>query len=261
MMNKQNLWDGQYYKTHSSPYERSSRVLIEGMTLQGNESILDVGCGDGKVTAFIASRVPQGHVIGVDSSPSMIEVARRDHTQVKNLSFEVVDAIDIDFDQQCDCVVSFSALHWVQDQLRALKHIHRALKSGGFAMLKVGCCEDSAQSRAMQEVRSRPTWKNYFEQQPERYFGKTKIEYESMLKQAGFKNAQVTMCYPTRTIESVESLQDWLMGWMPADTGLPHDRCLLFAREVAENIYQQCGVPLDGPVSYPNPFLYVEARK
>lgn len=237
MIKKSNLWDGQYYKAHSSSQERSSRALIENMVLHGSESILDVGCGDGKITAFLAARVPRGYVVGIDSSPSMIEVARRDHEQVGNLSFEVIDAIDLSFDQQFDCVVSFSALHWVEDQLRALKNIYHALKPRGCAMLKVGCCEDSVQRRAMLEIFSRPAWKDYFEKQPDRYFGKTKSDYELMLKEAGFGEAQVTVFRPTRTIESVIALQDWLMGWMPASTGLPHDRCLLFVRDVCGRKY------------------------
>ncbi len=87
------------------------------MDLTGVTSLLDVGCGDGRVTQSLAERVPGGPCVGIDPSPGMIAVAPASG----NLTFEV-DAVEtMRFDDEFDLVVSFNALHWVTDQRRALR--------------------------------------------------------------------------------------------------------------------------------------------
>ena len=62
-----------------------ARELIARLNLRGDEHILDVGCGDGKVTAEIARAVPRGSVTGVDASPEMIEFAQKDFSGRRNI--------------------------------------------------------------------------------------------------------------------------------------------------------------------------------
>ena len=61
-------WDPEDYERHSAQQERWARELVAKLQLAGDETVLDIGCGDGKVTAEIASRVPEGRVLGIDSS-------------------------------------------------------------------------------------------------------------------------------------------------------------------------------------------------
>lgn len=70
-------WDPSDYEKNSSAQERAAESVLSGLKLRGDESILDIGCGDGKVTAKIAALVPQGKVTGIDSSPEMIDFARK----------------------------------------------------------------------------------------------------------------------------------------------------------------------------------------
>ena len=61
-------WDPNEYSRHSAEQAVWGRELIAKLNLLGNERVLDIGCGDGKLTAAIASRLPQGSVLGIDSS-------------------------------------------------------------------------------------------------------------------------------------------------------------------------------------------------
>ena len=70
-------WDASGYATISGLQQAMAREVLALLKLQGSERVLDVGCGNGKVTAEIASRVPAGTVLGVDSSAEMIASARR----------------------------------------------------------------------------------------------------------------------------------------------------------------------------------------
>ncbi len=65
-------WNGADYAQHSSVQQSHAERLLQGLKLQPNDQILDLGCGDGRVTALLADRLPEGQVIGIDPSDSML---------------------------------------------------------------------------------------------------------------------------------------------------------------------------------------------
>jgi len=87
-------WNAADYAANSAVQHAWARELIAQLKLRGDEHILDVGCGDGKITAEIAQAVPRGSATGVDASPHMIEFAQKTFPAKKfpNLNFQVVDA-------------------------------------------------------------------------------------------------------------------------------------------------------------------------
>ena len=104
----------------------------------GDELILDVGCGDGKVTAEIARTVPRGFVTGTDVSAEMIAFARRifPPTIHPNLRFEVCDAHHLSRKlfsppETVDLVFSNAVLHWVDDHEQFLRAAATVLHPGG----------------------------------------------------------------------------------------------------------------------------------
>ncbi len=100
--------------------------------------MLDVGCGDGKITAEIARRLNSGSVLGVDPSTRMIAFAQAHFARLEypNLVFAVADATSLPYRREFDLVVSFNALHWVRDQGAALRGIRAALRPAGRAFLE-----------------------------------------------------------------------------------------------------------------------------
>ncbi len=116
----------------SSNHQRDWGIqLIEELGLRGDEKILDLGCGEGTLSARLAALVPNGGVVGMDSSVPMIEAARA--LEGPNLKFLYRDIDDLDFNQGFDLVFSNAALHWVKDHDSLLRNVHRALKPGGAA--------------------------------------------------------------------------------------------------------------------------------
>ena len=69
-------WDAKTYDRLAAPQEEWARDVLGRLHLDGNETVLDAGCGSGRVTRLLAERLPQGRVIAVDGSESMIEQAR-----------------------------------------------------------------------------------------------------------------------------------------------------------------------------------------
>jgi trans-aconitate 2-methyltransferase len=123
--------------------------------MHGVSSLLDVGCGDGRVTQSLAEQIPGARCVGIDPSPRMIAVAPLS----PGLTFEVGSAESMMFRDEFDLVVSFNALHWVRAQREALSRISSALHSGGRAVLVFVCDgkRPSIEDVAM-TVASSPQW-------------------------------------------------------------------------------------------------------
>jgi trans-aconitate 2-methyltransferase len=106
-------WDPSDYEKSSSAQYRWAMDLVSQLDLNGDERVLDMGCGDGKITARLASRVPKGKVLGIDLSRDMVDFAggRYPRKTYSNLAFQWGDANKLDFNEEFDLVVSFACLH------------------------------------------------------------------------------------------------------------------------------------------------------
>lgn len=189
-------WDGTDYYRQSALQQAMAAEQLGRLTLAGSERILDVGCGDGKITAQIAARVPRGSVLGVDPSPSMIEFASAHFGAPArvNLRFEVADARHLAYRQEFDLVVSFNALHWVAEQAAALQSIHAALKPGGRAILRMVCSgpRESLED-VIEEIRAKARWAEHFRGFERPYVHFTLDEYRHLAVREGLRVMQIGM--------------------------------------------------------------------
>src|SRR6185437_10024776 len=110
-----NAWNAKDYHQHSSVQYDAAMQLLKQIPLKGCETVLDVGCGDGKITAKIAESVPQGAVIGIDTSSDMVNFACQTCPKSKypNLNFLVQDAQSFDYSHELDIVFTSFALQWL----------------------------------------------------------------------------------------------------------------------------------------------------
>jgi len=124
------------YDQSSQPQQAwASDVLARLDGIAGDDTILDVGCGTGRVTELLLALVPRGRVFAVDASEDMVALARErlgDRAKVW-----CQDALDIELDERVDVVVSTAALHWVPDHDRLWNRLARSLRPGG--VLEVQC--------------------------------------------------------------------------------------------------------------------------
>ena len=107
---------------------RQALEAIAHLKLKGNESIPDVGCGDGKITAYLAQKVPNGQVVGVDLTQNMVGFASNTFQDVPNLTFQKTSGDQLNFKNSFDCVTSFSCLHWIENQKDVWQGFYQALK-------------------------------------------------------------------------------------------------------------------------------------
>ncbi len=155
-------WDAPGYARIAALQEAMAAEVLALLELKGDERVLDLGCGNGKVTAQIAARVPDGSVIGVDASAEMIAFAA-EHFVQRNLRFETCDIRELKYREEFDLVVSFNALHWIPDQDSAVRAIRAAMKLGAMAQLRlVPDGERKSLEMVLEETRKSPRWAAYF---------------------------------------------------------------------------------------------------
>jgi trans-aconitate 2-methyltransferase len=180
-------WHASDYHRESGLQQAMAQEQLGRLVLEGSERILDVGCGDGRITAEIAARVPRGSVLGVDPSRDMIAFASSQFGPPAhvNLRFEVADASRLPYRDEFDLVVSFNALHWVLDQEGALASIRAALKSGGRALLRfVPNGSRKSLEDVIEEVRVRERWAEHFAGFRKPYVHFSPEEYRGLAEQA-----------------------------------------------------------------------------
>jgi trans-aconitate 2-methyltransferase len=131
-------WDAKGYDHVDALQKWVADKHLARLELEGAERVLDIGCGEGKISAEVAQRLPRGSVLGIDRSTRMISFARSHfpRTACPNLAFEIADASALPYRDAFDLVVSFNALHWVYDQDAALRGIRTALKRSGRTFLQ-----------------------------------------------------------------------------------------------------------------------------
>lgn len=181
-------WDASDYARISGLQQAMAAEVLSLLSLQGTEHVLDVGCGNGKITAEIAGRVPQGTVVGVDPSSEMIDFAASHFGSAANLRFAVADARSLPFENEFDVVVSFNALHWIPAQDEALCSLRGTMKPAALAQLRlVPAGERKSLENVIEETRLSSRWSRYFQGFHDPYLHLTAEQYAAAAEGNGLR--------------------------------------------------------------------------
>ena len=218
-INLEVAWNAAEYAAHSTVQQAWAREIINRLGLRGGEQILDVGCGDGKVTAEMAQAVPCGSVTGMDASPDMIAFARKTFPPAKNpnLRFQVGDARQIDFSARFDLVFSNAALHWVDDHEQFLRGAAAVLQPGGRLVVSAGGKGNAHDVfLALRPEMRRQRWRNFFRGMPLPYFFYSPADYKKWLSFFGFRIHHLELVPKDATYPGAEGFSTWLRTtWLP----------------------------------------------
>ncbi len=180
-------WDAPGYEKIAELQAAMAAEALSLLDLGGSERVLDLGCGSGKITAAIAGRVPEGTVVGVDSSADMIAFAS-EHFGRPNLHFETADIRRLRFREEFDLVVSFNAVHWIPEQEQALRSIGAAMKPSGSARLRlVPKGARKSLEDVIEETRLSSSWSSYFQGFHDPYLHLTPAQYAALAEQNGLQ--------------------------------------------------------------------------
>jgi trans-aconitate 2-methyltransferase len=258
-------WDADAYSKASSIQKKWGLELLDKLNLHGDERVLDIGCGDGKLSIEIAARVPGGFVVGIDSSEEMIDFARKRYPaeEYPRLSWQAMDATALIFTEEFDIVFSNAVLHWIFDQTSVLNGVRRALKPGGRLLFQMGGRGNvNAMGIALGTVMGLDRWQPYFTDFRFPYGFYAPDQYGEWLEEAGLEPARIELVTKDMAFESREMLAAWIRTtWMPFTEKVPEDLREAFTAEVVETFIRSNPPGEDGLLHLEAKRLEVEASR
>jgi trans-aconitate 2-methyltransferase len=265
LASEKQTWNASAYAANSKVQQAWARELIARLRLRGNEGILDVGCGDGKITAEIARALPNGRAFGIDASPEMIRFAQATFpsSENPNLQFQITDARRIKLAEQFDIIFSNAALHWVDDHQAFLRGASKCLRPGGRLIVSCGGKGNAHDVfRAMRPEMCRAQWREFFRGMPTPYFFYAPEDYESWLPQFNFEPRRIELAPKDSVYDGLDGLAMWLRTtWLPFTHRVPEELREEFIAAVVERYIAKHPLDEDGQVHVQMVRLEIEAVK
>ena len=183
-------WNAASYERIGAPVRAFGHALLDRLELRGDETVLDAGCGTGGVTEELLARVPDGRVIGVDGSRSMIERARERLGTRADLRV-TGNLLDLELEEPVDVVFSSATFHWIADHDRLFARLFAALRPGGRLLAQCGGAGNIAAVVAeLERAMSEPRFAEHFAGWPGPWNFAGPEETVARLERAGFVDAQ-----------------------------------------------------------------------
>lgn len=227
-------WDAATYDRVSDPQLAWGQELLERLELRGDEAVLDAGCGSGRLTKFLADRLPEGRLIAVDASPSMVEKARE--TLGERAEVFRADLTELELAERVDLVFSNAVFHWIPDNDLLFRRLHGALKPGGRLVAQCGGAGNVASlAAAIQQVSNRPPFGEHFEGWARPWNFRGTEETAESLRRVGFAGVRCWLnAKPVHPDEPLEYVRASALG--PHLTQLPEELHESFVAEVVAQL-------------------------
>jgi len=155
---RSHTWDPDRYLTYADERGRPFLELLARVAVDAPREVVDLGCGPGNLTGLLAERWPEAHVVGLDSSPEMIERAR---ALGRPVTYDVVDLREWRPDAPVDVLVSNATLQWVPDHLQLLPSLVAAVAPGGWFAFQVPGNFDEPSHTIRRDLAAEPDYATY----------------------------------------------------------------------------------------------------
>lgn len=215
------------YFHHSELQRQWAWELLGKCKFNGDEKVLDFGSGDGKVSAEISRLLPNGKVVGVDTSEEMNRFSKLKFPTYAypNLEFEQSPSLNFsDFPSHgnFDVVTAFCVFHLVPDPLSILQNLKAQLKPGGKLLLVVPAGKNAEFFRAANETFLKYGLKAPWQDKPVNALTMRTLEGSSeVLRLAGFEVDSIEMIDTDNPFYDIEELISWMVGTTTANWDIP----------------------------------------
>ncbi len=239
-----------YCQNSQFQYEHAQQALRHYL-FKGNETVLDVGCGDGKITAEIAKKVSLGSVLGIDSSSHMIHFAQTKFgTKQNNLNFDRCRAEEITHQNKFDLITSFACLHWVKNQMKFLEGSKNALKDRGKILITLYPKHPDIWN-SIEETAENQMWKDFFVGYENQHVSYDINTYRYLCRQAGLCVDFLEETVPIAYFKTKSEMEDFLKSWLPyTDQIHPYLR-RKFINSIGDNFIVKALKSSDGLIGMP----------
>lgn len=179
-------WDADTYDAVSDPQFKWGAEVVERLELRGHETVLDAGCGSGRVTELVLERLPRGRMLAVDGSAAMVEKARQ--RLGDRADYLHADLAELTVPEPVDLVFSTATFHWLPDHARLFARLRAALREGGRLVAQCGGEGNvAAYAEAILAVAAEPRFAPHFEGMERPWNFAAPEPTEERLRAAGFE--------------------------------------------------------------------------
>jgi trans-aconitate 2-methyltransferase len=234
-------WDGAAYDALPLPHEQWGIRTIAALDLQPNETLLDAGCGTGRDAQLALEQLPNGSLVCVDQSSTMLDQCRGrfgNDSRVRIMQGDLDKALPVE-PRSIDAIMSVAALHWLADHNNVWQHLHTALKPGGRIATDCGGYGNLANTLALvPQIDPNIKFPNW-------YYANVS-DTEALLKAAGFVDIEVSLRPHPTPLPNKETLATYL-------------KTLVFREWTEDQITKMSDLITDNSLDYVR--LEVRARK
>jgi trans-aconitate 2-methyltransferase len=231
-------WDAATYDRVSEPQVEMAEAVLERLSLRGDETVLDAGCGSGRVTALLLERLPAGHVVAVDSAPSMVEHAREALGERATVLCRSLTQLTLE--EPVDAVFSNAVFHWIADHDLLFERLFATLEPGGRLVAQCGGKGNiDAFRRLADEVAAEPPYAEHMKDFARPWHYASSEDTERRLRAAGFERVRCWLQpWPVAPRDPLEFATAVCLG--NHLEALPED----LRRPYAEEVVRRAGDPL-----------------
>jgi len=240
-------WNAKEYERLGAPMTRWGGQVLERLQLNGDETVLDGGCGTGRVTEQLLAKLPRGKVIGTDASAKMIEQAKERFAGNPRVSLLVADLTTIELPEPVDAILSTATFHWIKDHDKLFAQLVKILKPGGQLVAQCGGATNIAGvMAAIEEIMRSPMYAAAFDGWYSPWLYATPEETHERLTRAGFTEVHTWLNPEPTVLSSREHLIDYLVTIILGQhvPRLPPEQHQPFAEAVADALLRRAGQPL-----------------
>jgi trans-aconitate methyltransferase len=267
MKNKRSLvalkWKPESYNKLSLAQDRAALRILDILNVRRDVDILDVGCGDGKISAKLSTLATDGSVIGLDKSREMINYAIKNYRNEKysNLHFILQDAQEMDFQEKFDLVFSSFALQWVYDKNLFFKKVHKALRCNGQMSVVIPLNISAELEYATQIITEAPEWCYFYKDFHPGWYFVDKYNLLHLVKESCFDITYFNSYVQEVHFSSLADFEEYVMLWFPYLFPLNDDLKNVFFSAVLNEYCKILPPKKDGSVIMKIPILSFIASK
>jgi trans-aconitate 2-methyltransferase len=227
-------WNPEKYNDNSSIQYIAAMELLKKHQMIGTESVLDVGCGDGKITAEISKQVPLGKVYGIDISSDMIRFAK-EHFLIErysNLTFGIEDANKLDYNENFDIIFSSFALQWIEDHKNFIKRSLKCLRLNGYILFTIPLGVSEELETTLKTLLKRERWCKFFPDQYKPIKLLNDLEWKKVVGNFQLELVHFDKVNQNTFFPSFSCLKRYITQWLPHTYVLPEELRPEFKREL-----------------------------
>ncbi len=229
------------YFHHSELQRQWAWHLLATYPFSKDEKVLDFGCGEGKITAEVSHFIPDGFILGVDLSPSMIAVASRCFPSIyyPNLSFVQKEKPFLSEDRY-DLIYSLCVFHLIPNPVQVLSGLRQQLTSDGRLLLVIPCGNNPALFEAAREMfkkyQLKAPWDSNENKTNQESSMRTPEGCKNCLINAGFEPLSIKTFHTPTAFYDKEQLVAWMIGTMTANWQIPLTIAESFFNDLADRM-------------------------